>query len=139
MLCHMTLTTKASCHQRAHGRDGHTQLPVPGQETGNRKLTSRTPAALQQGGGGAGRGWGGDLLGELEARTEVASGEVHGPQGVVVDLHRLGQRLRVPAVALARDVAALSTGGTSRSGRTQTPGQPPRSSGPRTSVSARSL
>lgn len=38
-----------------------------------------------------------DLLGELEAS---ASGEVHGPQGVVVDLHSLGQRLGVPAVAL---------------------------------------
>jgi hypothetical protein len=37
------------------------------------------------------------------------SGEVHGPQGVVVDLDRLGQRLRVPAVALTRDMAALST------------------------------
>lgn len=32
--------------------------------------------------------------------AERRSGEVHGPQCVVVDLNGLGQRLRVPAVAL---------------------------------------
>lgn len=75
--------------------------------------------------GGAGRvlvGWDGagwgrgpsdphqilDLLGGLEAGPGASSGEVHGPQGVVVDLHSLGQSLGVPAVALPRDVAALS-------------------------------
>lgn len=37
------------------------------------------------------------------------SGEVHGPQGVVVDLNGFGQRLRIPAVALTGHVAALGT------------------------------
>lgn len=32
--------------------------------------------------------------------AERLSGEVHGPQCVVVDLNSLGQRLGVPAVAL---------------------------------------
>lgn len=38
-----------------------------------------------------------------------SSGEVHGVLGVIVDLNRLGQRLRVPAITLARHVAAFST------------------------------
>jgi len=36
-----------------------------------------------------------------------SSGEVHGPQGVVVDLNSFGQRLGVPTVTLTRHVAAL--------------------------------
>lgn len=36
-----------------------------------------------------------------------SSGKVHGPQGVVVDLHSFGQRLGVPTVTLTRHVAAL--------------------------------
>lgn len=38
----------------------------------------------------------------------ASSGEVHGVLGVIVDLDRLGQRLRVPAVTLARHVAPFS-------------------------------
>lgn len=45
------------------------------------------------------------------------SGEVHGPQGVVVDLNRLGQRLGVPAVALTGHMAALSTEGRRQRGK----------------------
>lgn len=37
-----------------------------------------------------------------------SSGEVHGPQGVVVDLNSFGQRLGVPTVTLTRHMAALS-------------------------------
>lgn len=40
--------------------------------------------------------------------SQVLSSEIHGVLGVVVDLHGLGQRLRVAAVALPRHVAALS-------------------------------
>ena len=47
----------------------------------------------------------------------VCSGKVHGPQGVVVDLHGLGQSLGVPSVTLPRHVAALSTEGGKRRGR----------------------
>ena len=36
------------------------------------------------------------------------SGEVHGPQGVVVNLNSFGQRLGVPTVTLTRHMAALS-------------------------------
>lgn len=36
-------------------------------------------------------------------------GKVHGPQGVVVNLHSFGQRLGIPAVALSGDVASLGT------------------------------
>lgn len=39
----------------------------------------------------------------------TSSGEVHGVLGVIVDLNGLGQRLGVPAVTLARHVAAFST------------------------------
>lgn len=38
-----------------------------------------------------------------------SSGKVHGPQGVVVNLNCLGQRLRIPTVTLTRHMAALST------------------------------
>lgn len=52
-------------------------------------------------------GWdGGWIWPGVEAR---GSGEVHGPQGVVVDLNSFGQRLRVPAVALTGHMAALGT------------------------------
>ena len=37
------------------------------------------------------------------------SGEVHGPQGVVVDLNSFGQRLGVPTVTLTGHMAALTT------------------------------
>lgn len=37
-----------------------------------------------------------------------SSGEVHGPQGVVVNLNSFGQRLGVPTVTLTRHMAALS-------------------------------
>lgn len=40
--------------------------------------------------------------------SQVLSSEIHGVLGVVVDLHGLGQRLRIAAVALPRHVAALS-------------------------------
>jgi len=48
------------------------------------------------------------------------SGEVHGPQGVVVDLDGLGQRLGVPTVTLTRDMAALATIHTHTHTHTQT-------------------
>lgn len=38
-----------------------------------------------------------------------SSGKVHGPQGVVVNLNCLGQRLRIPTVTLTGHMAALST------------------------------
>lgn len=41
--------------------------------------------------------------------SRVLSGKVHGAQGVLVDLHGLGQGLLVAPVALARRVTALST------------------------------
>lgn len=41
----------------------------------------------------------------------ASSGEVHGVLGIIVDLNCLGQRLGVPAVTLARHVAAFSTVG----------------------------
>ena len=64
----------------------------------------RTPTAAVDGGTGR------DDLTRVQRRTGP-SGKVHGAQRVLVDLHRLGQGLLVPAVALARRVAALSTGG----------------------------
>ncbi|TNN44815.1 hypothetical protein EYF80_045000 [Liparis tanakae] len=39
-----------------------------------------------------------------------SSGEVHGPQGVVVDLNSFGQRLGVPAVALTGHMVAGTEG-----------------------------
>lgn len=39
----------------------------------------------------------------------ASSGEVHGVLGIIVDLNCLGQRLGVPAITLARHVAAFST------------------------------
>lgn len=45
------------------------------------------------------------------AAALAGSGEVHGVLGVIVDLNRLGQSLRVPAVALTRHVAALGAAG----------------------------
>lgn len=54
----------------------------------------------------SGMGWRMDMAGKGEAS---GSGEVHGPQGVVVDLNSFGQRLRVPAVALTGHMAALGT------------------------------
>ena len=42
-------------------------------------------------------------------QEEGCSGEVHGPQSVVVNLHGLSQSLGVPAVALSRHMAALPT------------------------------
>ena len=38
-----------------------------------------------------------------------SSGEVHGPQSVVVNLNSFSQRLGVPTVTLTRHMAALST------------------------------
>lgn len=39
----------------------------------------------------------------------AGSGKVHGVLGVIVDLNRLGQCLRVPAITLTRHMAALGT------------------------------
>ena len=39
----------------------------------------------------------------------ASSGEVHGVLGIIMDLNCLGQRLGVPAVTLARYMAAFST------------------------------
>ncbi len=39
--------------------------------------------------------------------AKVCLGKVHGPQGVVVNLHRFGQSLRIPTVTLSGDVTAL--------------------------------
>lgn len=50
-----------------------------------------------------------EWLGKMEGSGGGCSGEVHGPQCVVVDLNGLGQRLGVPAVTLPWDVAALRT------------------------------
>lgn len=61
-------------------------------------------------GGGGGGGRARRQVGGLAAAL-ARSGEVHGVLGVIVDLDRLGQSLRVPAVALTRHVAALGAAG----------------------------
>lgn len=50
----------------------------------------------------------------------ASSGEVHGVLGIIVDLNRLGQCLGVPAVTLARHVAAFSAARQRKAGFTST-------------------
>ena len=69
------------------GRRKGGRLPV-GSQAPHRGMVS-----LKDSGGGV--GW--------------CSGKVHGPQRVVVNLHRLRQSLGVPTVTLTRDMASLPT------------------------------